>query len=50
MIGMKDLENKKFIVIMEGLGLAALGLLAIGLSSVLGGSTEIDINNSDEII
>ncbi len=48
MMGEKDSENKKFIAIMSGLGLVAVGILIAGLSSVLGGNTNIETNDYSE--
>lgn len=42
MMGEKDSENKKFIAIMGSLGLAA-----VGLSSVIGGNTNIEKNDTE---
>ncbi|MFY9279751.1 MAG: hypothetical protein WAO47_09280, partial [Caldicoprobacterales bacterium] len=48
MMGEKDSENKKFIAIMSGLGLVAVCILIAGLSSVLGGNTNIETNDYSE--
>ena len=50
MMGEKDSENKKFIIIMSGLGFAALSLVIVGLGSVLGGNTNIETNDTDNLI
>ncbi|MCF6464914.1 hypothetical protein [Clostridium sp. Cult2] len=49
MMGEKDSENKKFIAIMEGLGLAAVGLVIAGLSSALGGNTNIETIDTENL-
>ena len=49
-MGEKDSENKKFIAIMSGLGLAAFGLVVAGLSSALGGNTNIEMNDTENKI
>lgn len=49
MMGVKDTENKKFIAIMGGLGLAAVGLIVAGLFSTLGGNTNIETNNTEDL-
>lgn len=49
MMGEKDSENKKFIAIMGGLGLAAVGLVIAGLSSALGGNTNIETNDTENL-
>lgn len=46
----KDSENKKFIAIMSGLGLAAVGLVVTGLSSALGGNTNIEVSDVEDRI
>lgn len=46
----KDPENKKFIAIMSGLGLAAVGLVVTGLSSALGGNTNIEVSDVEDRI
>jgi len=50
MMGEKDSENKKFVVIMSGLGLAAFGLAVAGLSSALGGNTNVEISDIEDIM
>ena len=47
MMGIKDSENKKFIVKMAICGAAAVGLTAMALASVLGGNSEISSNDDD---
>lgn len=50
MMSEKDSENKKFIAIMGGLGLAAVGLVVAGLSSALGGNTNIEVSDAEDRI
>ncbi len=50
MMSEKDSENKKFIAIMSGLGLAAVGLVVAGLSSALGGNTNIEVSDAEDRI
>lgn len=49
-MGIKDSENKKFIVKMAMCGAAAVGLTAMALASVLGGNSEISSNDDDNNI
>lgn len=50
MMGEKDSENKKFIIIMSGLGFAVLSLSIVILESALGGNTNIETNDTENII
>lgn len=50
MMSEKDSENKKFIAIMGGLGLAAVELVVAGLSSALGGNTNIEVSDAEDRI
>lgn len=50
MMSEKDSENKKFIAIMGGLGLVAVGLVVAGLSSALGGNTNIEVSDAEDRI
>jgi hypothetical protein len=49
MMGEKDTENKKFIVTMAATATLAIGVATAVLASVLGGNTEIDVNDKDEL-
>lgn len=49
MMGEKDTENKKFIVTMAATATLAIGVVTAVLASVLGGNTEIDVNDKDEL-
>lgn len=44
MVGEKDAEDKKFIKTMSTIGLVALGVASVALSTALGGKAKIDLN------
>ncbi len=45
MKGDKDSENKRFIAAIAGCGLIAVGVIAVGLQSALGGNTKIELDD-----
>lgn len=47
MMGEKDSENKKFIVTMAIVGMAAVGAVTAVLASALGGDTKMETNDND---
>ncbi|MDL2273773.1 hypothetical protein LJC34_04425 [Oscillospiraceae bacterium OttesenSCG-928-G22] len=49
MMGEKDSENKKFIATMAVIGGAVVGVVAMALSSALGGNTQIEENDDMDI-
>lgn len=50
MMGIKDTENKKFIVRMAMCGAAAIGVTVMALASALGGNSEISSNDDNKTI
>lgn len=50
MMGIKDTENKKFIIRMAMCGAAAVGVVAMTLASVLGGNSEIGTNDENKML
>lgn len=50
MMGIKDTENKKFIVRMAMWGAAAIGVTVMALASALGGNSEISSNDDNKTI
>lgn len=50
MMGIKDTENKKFIVKMAMCGAAAIGVTVMALASALGGNSEISSNDDNKTI
>ncbi len=49
MKGDKDSENKKFLATMAAVGVAAVGIVAGVLASTLGGNTQIQMNDDEEL-
>lgn len=49
MKGEKDSENKKFIATLAVAGVAALGFTAAALLTALGGKTDVDVDDEDNI-
>lgn len=49
MKGDKDSENKKFLATMAAVGVAAVGVVAGVLAATLGGNTQIQMNDDEEL-
>lgn len=49
MMGEKDSENKKFIVTMAVISSVAVGIVAAVMASTLGGNTNVEINDIDNL-
>lgn len=49
MMGEKDSENKKFIVTLAVISSVAVGIVAAVMASTLGGNTNVEINDTDNL-